>query len=135
MPEVDVSVISAIGELKNFAAQQISTNDRLLVANDRMIDELRRLSDVVSDSSKLSATFMEYRNVLHERFDKIHHFETEIDERVEKLDLRTDVIERTMLEWRTMLRTASIATFTVSAIVGALLAQVVPLILKIVFKV
>src|SRR6185436_1993578 len=116
MPEVDISVISAIGELKNFANQQTSTNDRLLTANDRMIDELRRLTDAVADSSKLAATFLEYRNVLHERFDKIHRFETEIDERVEKLDIRTDLIERTMLEWRTMLRTASIATFTVSAV-------------------
>lgn len=134
MPEMDTSVISAIGELKNFANQQVSTNDRLLSANDRMIDELRRLSDVVSESSKLSATFIEYRNVLHERFDKIHRFEIEMDERVEKLDMRADVLEKTIVEWRAMLRSASIATFCFSAVMGALLSHIMPIVLKLVMK-
>jgi hypothetical protein len=56
---------SIIGELRNFAAVQSSTNNH-------MLEELKKISERMSSFGEIGATFVEYRKTLHERFGKIH---------------------------------------------------------------
>ena len=82
-----------IGELRNFAAQQINTNEH-------MLEELKKISDRMSGFGELGATFAAYRGTLHERFGKIHEQLADLDETDEKVILRLEHVERLVSNWQ-----------------------------------
>src|ERR1044072_8940965 len=81
-----------IGELRNFSAQQAVTNTH-------MLEELKKISERMSNFGEVGATFIEYRKTLHERFGKIHEQIASIDEDVEKLDQRVHAVEKMAATW------------------------------------
>lgn len=86
-------VSSVIGELRNFAAQQSSTNLH-------MLEELKKISERMSGFGEVGATFVEYRKTLHERFGQIHEQIGSIDMELERLQARTVIIELQVATWR-----------------------------------
>jgi hypothetical protein len=78
---------SVIGELRHSAAQQYAINSQVL-------DELRKISDRMAIFSEASATFVEYRKTLHERFGKIHEQIADIDLWHEQFETRIRIIEQ-----------------------------------------
>ena len=84
---------SIIGELRNFAAQQIVTNTH-------MLEELKKIGDRMGAFSEVGATFVEYRKTLHERFGKIHEQLADIDEDVERVTARVNELELLTSGWK-----------------------------------
>lgn len=82
-----------IGELRNFAAAQINTNEH-------MLEELKKISDRLSGLGELGATFTAYRGTLHERFGKIHDQMANLDETDEKVIARLDRVEQLVSNWQ-----------------------------------
>lgn len=118
-------VSSVIGELRNFAAQQSSTNLH-------MLEELKKISERMSGFGEVGATFVEYRKTLHERFGQIHEQIGSIDMELERLQARTVIIELQVATWRsnwkllvTMLMILSTLLSTVITEYGAAILRVV----------
>jgi hypothetical protein len=84
---------SIIGELRNFAAQQSTTNNH-------MLEELRKISDRVSGVSEVGIILTEYRRTLHERFAKIHEQIGSIDLDVDRVQTRMAAMEMQNATWR-----------------------------------
>lgn len=84
---------AVIGELRNFAAQQIVTNTHI-------VDELKKISERMTGFGEVGATFVEYRRTLHERFGKIHEQIGHIDITAEKLEERVKGIEMLVNTWK-----------------------------------
>lgn len=84
---------SIIGELRNFAHQQSTTNNH-------MLEELRKISDRVSGVSEVGITLSEYRKTLHDRFGRIHEQMNDIDLQIERVQTRMTLIELQNATWR-----------------------------------
>lgn len=84
---------SVIGELRNFAAVQSSTNNH-------MLEELKKISERMSSFGEVGATFIEYRKTLHERFGKIHEQINDVDLVSERLTARIIIVELQIATWR-----------------------------------
>lgn len=118
-------VSSVIGELRNFAAQQSTTNLH-------MLEELKKISERMSGFGEVGATFVEYRRTLHERFGKIHEQINDIDLDTERLQARLVIVELQVATWRsnwkllvTMLLILSTLLSTVITEYGAAILRVV----------
>lgn len=105
-----------IGELRNFAAQQITTNQH-------MLEELKKIGERMMGFSEVGAGLVEYRKTLHERFGRIHEQIGDIDERCDRLEAKTDKIEDTISSWkgqiRTLIMVIGVAGTAVSALISA----------------
>src|SRR3569833_1321732 len=112
----DISDLSQIiGELRNFAAQQISTNTH-------MLEELKKISERMSTFGEVGATFIEYRKTLHERFNKIHGQFGEMDERIDKLETKQEHTHTTLTAWKAQLKTQLTVLWITGTVVSALVS-------------
>ena len=87
---------AAIGELRNSASAQITTNQN-------MLDELRKINERLSSIAQLDATFQTYRGTLHERFNKIHDQIVDLDAHDEKMEDRMRRCEQAIGNWKSNL--------------------------------
>lgn len=117
MPTSDLNELSSvIGELRNFAAQQVVTNTH-------MLEELKKIGDRMSSFGEIGATFSEYRKTLHERFGKIHEQIASIDEDVEKLQERVHELEKVASGWQANWKMLVAGLTTVATIISAILSN------------
>lgn len=89
----DTLITSVIGELRNFTAQQQTTNIHLL-------EELKKISERIANFGEIGATFFEYRKTLHERFNQIHVQISDIDTDAEQLQGRVVKVELQIAMWK-----------------------------------
>lgn len=89
---------SVIGELRNFAAQQVVTNSH-------MLDELKKIGERMGSFGELGATFQTYRGTLHERFNRIHEMFGDIDERLDRLEAKVERMDDTVVAWKAQMKT------------------------------
>ena len=114
---------SVIGELRNFAAGQSVTNQHIL-------DELKKISDRMSSFGEVSATFQEYRNVLHERFGKIHSIITELDERMDRVEAKLETTSEVIATWKGQIKTLIWMVGIGGTIISSLLSTYGAVVLK-----
>lgn len=94
----DISELSqVIGELRSFAAQQVSTNSH-------MLEELKKISERMGTFGEMGATFAEYRKTLHERFNKIHDTFGELDERLDKVEAKVETMNNILVAWQSQMK-------------------------------
>jgi flagellar biosynthesis chaperone FliJ len=63
-------------------------------------DTVEKLALRVATNTEVNVTFAEYRHTLHERFIKTHEQLTEIDDTIEKVQLRLAQVESEWSGWR-----------------------------------
>lgn len=112
-----------IGELRSFAAQQVSTNAH-------MLDELKKIADRMASFGEVGAGLVEYRKTLHERFGRIHEQIGNIDERADKQDVKIDRLEEVVSMWKGQLRTLIYVFGIGGTIVSSLLSTYGGLLIK-----
>src|ERR1044072_8525651 len=114
-----------IGELRNFAAQQAVTNTH-------MLEELKKISERMTDFGEVGATFVEYRKTLHERFNKIHEQMMSIDERIDKVEVLTQTLDRTVTSWKGQLKSFGTIAWLAGTLVSSLFATYGGALLKVI---
>jgi hypothetical protein len=105
-----------IGELRNFAAQQAVTNTH-------MLEELKKIGDRMSGFSEVNASLKEYRNVLHERFARIHEILGQVDERLDKIENRQRSDETLLAGWKANLRMGLGVGWVISTLLASFFAS------------
>ena len=117
MPSSDLNELSSvIGELRNFAAQQVVTNTH-------MLEELKKIGDRMSSFGEIGATFSEYRKTLQERIGKINEQDTSIDEDIEKLQTRMNELERVASGWQANWKLLVAGLTTIATIMSSILSN------------
>lgn len=105
-----------IGELRNFAAAQVATNEHI-------VRELKTINDKMGSMGELSATFTTYRGTLHERFNKIHEQFGEVDETVERHETRLRAVEDFVTTSKQNIKMIIAITWISSTLISSLLSQ------------
>lgn len=106
---------SVIGELRNFAGQQVSTNSH-------MLEELKKISDRMASLGELSAVFAEYRKTLHERFGKIHEQMADIDERLEEHEKHVSDMMLQVGAWKSNIKFGAAIFYVATTFTSAILS-------------
>jgi chromosome segregation ATPase len=104
-----------IGELRNAAAAQMSTNTHIL-------DELKKIGERLSGLGEVSATFVEYRKANHERWARVHEQINAVDERVDKIEEKLNRIESTIADWKGQKKTSAWLMGTAITLVASIVA-------------
>src|SRR5689334_4137048 len=86
-----------IGELRSFAAQQVSTNSH-------MLEELKKIGDRLGTFGEMGATFTEYRKTNHERWNRVHEQMGEIDERMDKVEAKVETMNNILIAWQSQMK-------------------------------
>ena len=107
---------TVIGELRNFAQQQITTNAH-------MLEELKKISERMTSFGEVGATFVEYRKTLHERFGKIHEQIGSMDQIGEKLQERVSALEVTVATWKGNWKLGVAIIYVISTFSSAIIAN------------
>lgn len=120
----DLSELSTvIGELRNFAAQQSVTNTH-------MLDELKKIADRLTVFGEVGATFAEYRKTQHERWNHVHQQMGDIDERIDKVELKIDTMDDIINQWKGQMKTLVLAFGIGGTIISSLLSTYGGLLIK-----
>lgn len=109
-------ISSVIGELRNFAAQQVATNQHVL-------EQLKAISEKISNMGETGVVLAEYRNTLHERFGKIHAQLGSLDLAVERNTEGLHKVQTIQTTWSANIKLVLGVGWLIGTVMSALLSN------------